>query len=197
MPGLKCFYKVFYYLLLLSAVALCSACYQPSSGMDMNARIPTRQTGYFLNKELKKRMQILKQHGIECLDSGDRITLVVPTDRFFHPNSADLKITCLPILKNIVDLIFIYPRTPVYVAAFTDNVGSFARKKNLSQAQAEAMATFFWTYNIAAEQLRPEGHADYHPVSENKIIHGSAQNRRIEIQWLKQCCPQKPKVYYK
>ena len=73
--------------------------------------------------------------------------------------------------------------SPIYVAGFTDDVGSRYHKRLLSQAQAETMLSFLWANNIQAYRLKAEGYGDKHAVSENSLIHGSAQNRRIEIQW--------------
>ena len=53
----------------------------------------------------------------------------------------------------------------------------------LSQARAETMLTFLWANDIHAQRLRAEGYADQHDVGDNHLIHGSAYNRRIEIQW--------------
>ena len=77
-----------------------------------------------------------------------------------------------------------YPDAVVFVAGFTDDVGTRHHKKMLSQAQAETMLTFLWANNIPAERLHAEGYADQYTVGDNKLIRGSAYNRRIEIQWL-------------
>ena len=65
-------------------------------------------------------------------------------------------------------------------------------KKTLSQAQAEAMLTFLWANGINANRLHAEGYGDSHTISDNHIIHGSAQNRRLEIQWVPTIAPKQP-----
>ncbi|MDI1352690.1 MAG: OmpA family protein, partial [bacterium] len=84
---------------------------------------------------------------------------------------------------NIIKLLKLYPQSPIYVAVFTDNVGTREHKKRLSQAQAETMLTFLWANDIQAMRLKAEGYGDKNDISDNHWIHGSAQNRRIEIQW--------------
>ena len=77
----------------------------------------------------------------------------------------------------------LYPQSPIYVAGFTDNVGSPKQKKRLSQAQAETMLTFLWSNGIRSMQLKAEGYGDKNTIADNYVVHGSADNRRIEIQW--------------
>lgn len=132
----------------------------------------------------KALLRELQSQDIMFIQYGDTMTLIVPTDRYFLFNSAELNDICYPGLNNIVRLLQSYPHSTVYVAGFTDNVGSRHHKRLLSQAQAEAMLTLLWANGIKAQLLHAEGYADQHDVGDNKWIHGSAYNRRIEIQWV-------------
>ncbi len=129
----------------------------------------------------------LALHEIYYVEYGDTMTLVVPTDRYFLFNSPRFNQLCFPGLYDIVKLIQKYAHCPVYVAAFTNDVGYREHKKRLTQAQAETMLTFLWANGIPARYLNAEGYADKHPVGDNKLIHGSAQNRRLEIQFFCNC----------
>lgn len=135
---------------------------------------------YNTKRELLKEIQ---QEDIQYIEYGNTITLLIPTDRYFLFNSPKLNDICYRGLNNIVKLLKYYPNTPIYVAAFTDDVGTRHHKKMLSQAQAETMITFLWANDIAAQRLRAEGYADLHDIGNNQLIRGSAYNRRIEIQW--------------
>lgn len=126
----------------------------------------------------------IRSQDIEYIAYGDTITLIVPTDRYFVFNSPHLNDICYPGLNNIIRLLKYYPNSPVYVAGFTDNVGTRYHKKMLSQAQAETMLTFLWANNIPAKLLNAEGYGAKHDIGDNHWIRGSAYNRRIEIQWL-------------
>ena len=63
----------------------------------------------------------------------------------------------------------------------------------MTQAQADTMLTYLWANNIAAKRLKAEGYSDKNPVGDNALIHGSAYNRRVEIEWqiVPRSCPQK------
>ena len=127
----------------------------------------------------------IKRQDMELIEYGETLTLLIPTDRYFVFNSPYLNDICYRGLNNIVRLLHYYPNTTIYVAAFSDDVGSHHHKKMLTQARAEAMLTFLWANGISAQRLHPEGYADQHAIGDNKLIHGSAYNRRIELQWFK------------
>lgn len=143
--------------------------------------------GLYKNSKLSL-IKDLPKFDIQFIAYGDTVTLIVPTDRYFRFNSARLNEVCYTGLANLVKVIKFYPRCcPIYVAAFTDNVGSRYHKRRLTQARAETMLAFLWAHDIPAQRLFAEGYGDKHPVGDNKLIHGSAHNRRVEIQILTQC----------
>jgi outer membrane protein OmpA-like peptidoglycan-associated protein len=145
--------------------------------------------GIGLYKDSKAALIKQLQHfQIEYIQYGDTVTLVVPTDRYFLFNSARLNEICFPGLATMIKLIRMFPSCcAIYVAGFTNDVGSKYHKKTLTQAQADAMVTFLWANGIPAQRLVPEGYGDKYPVSDNKLVHGSAQNRRLEIQIIYNC----------
>jgi len=125
----------------------------------------------------------LLKNDIEFVQLGDTMILIVPTDHYYEFNSPQLNELCFEGLNNIVKLLKLYKCSIVNIAGFTDNVGSKRHKKLLTQARAETMLTFLWANNINARRLSAEGYADKFDVGDNHWIHGSAYNRRIEIQW--------------
>jgi outer membrane protein OmpA-like peptidoglycan-associated protein len=137
-----------------------------------------------LSKQTKKTIiKELQQQNIQFVQYGDTLTLIVPSDQYFIFNSPRLNEICYHGLENIAQLIKLYPPSPVYVGAFTDNVGTAAHKRKMSQAQAETMMSYLWAQGIRSQCLKPEGYGDKNDIADNSIIHGSAMNRRIEIQW--------------
>ncbi|WP_058535789.1 C-OmpA-like family protein CmpA [Legionella saoudiensis] len=139
----------------------------------------------------------LNKCDIQFVQYGDTMTLIIPTDKYFMFESPRLNEIRYVGLNHIIDLLRLYPDNPIYVAGFTDNVGTEYRKDRLSQAQAETMMTFLWANGIQATRLHPEGYGDKNSVGDNAFIHGSAFNRRIEIQWFigrtpQKCCVMKP-----
>ena len=131
----------------------------------------------------------LSRQDIQFVKYGDTMTLIVPTDRYFLFESPKLNQVCYAGLVNIVQLLKKYPDSTIYVAGFTDDIGSKFAKNHLTQARAEAMLTFLWANNIPAKFLHPEGYGSKYPVGDNNLIHGSAHNRRLEIQWFSNHTP--------
>ncbi|HAT6819990.1 TPA: OmpA family protein [Legionella pneumophila] len=145
----------------------------------------------------RKIIRDLQKQDIQYVEYGDTRTLIIPTDKYFMFSSPRLNEICYPGLNNIIRLLNFYPQSTIYVAGFTDNVGSRSHKRKLSQAQAETMMTFLWANGIAAKRLKAEGYGDKNAISDNAIIHGSAQNRRIEIQWFTSPAqPPQPQMAY-
>lgn len=125
----------------------------------------------------------LQKQDIQYVSYGDTMSLIIPTDKYFLINSPRLREVYYPGLNNIVRLLKNYPNTPFYVAGFTDDVGTRKHQQLMSQAQADAIITFLWANGIKSYQLKAEGYGSNYAVSDNFLIHGSAQNRRVEIQW--------------
>lgn len=139
---------------------------------------------YTLSKKNKRAIiENLQKEDIQFIEYGDTITLIVPTDHYYLFNSTKLNEICFLGLNNIVRLLEFYPESKIHVAAFTDNVGTKYHKRMLSQGQAETMITFLWANGIEAQRLSPEGLSDHCSIGDNRLVHGSAYNRRIEIQW--------------
>lgn len=137
----------------------------------------------------------LNKNDIVYYQYGDTNLLIVPTDRYFLFNSPRLNDLCYHGLTDIVRLLKYYPRSTIYVAGFSDNIGSTVHKNKLTQARAEAMITYLWANGVHARRLHPEGYGDKYDVAPNSIIHGSAFNRRLEIEWMDVPLVKKPRRF--
>ena len=165
-----------------------TSCYQPPyNNFQPYNGIPPSDQGNPIKTYIGTQASLIKRlkaKDIEFIQYGDTSTLIVPTDRYFVLNSPQLNELCYPGLVYIIQLLKQYPDSTIYVAGFTDNVGSRFAKNELTQDRAENMLTFLWANGIKAKLLSAEGYGEKYPVSDNHLIHGSAQNRRLEIQWI-------------
>jgi outer membrane protein OmpA-like peptidoglycan-associated protein len=125
----------------------------------------------------------LKKQDIQFVAYGDTNVLVMPTDKYFAFNTHRFNDQYYPGLMNVVRLLRYYPCSIFYVAGFTDDIGSRDQKDKLSQSRADAMLTFLWAHDVRAQHLRAEGYGDKFSIGNNDLIHGSAFNRRVEIEW--------------
>jgi len=67
------------------------------------------------------------------------------------------------------------------VEGYTDNTGSAATNKKLSQARANAVVAYLKKKGIAANRLTAKGFGPENPIADNKTAAGRAQNRRVEL----------------
>jgi outer membrane protein OmpA-like peptidoglycan-associated protein len=70
---------------------------------------------------------------------------------------------------------------PVLIEGHTDNDGTLAYNKTLSQARAEAVARALIARGVPAERLTTKGMAYLRPIASNDTPQGRAMNRRVEI----------------
>jgi outer membrane protein OmpA-like peptidoglycan-associated protein len=77
------------------------------------------------------------------------------------------------VLKNHPDLLL------VRVEGHTDNVGNAVSNLVLSQARADAVASYLESMGVARERLEPTGYGLSRPIASNKTAAGRAANRRV------------------
>ena len=71
--------------------------------------------------------------------------------------------------------------TNINVYGHTDNVGTEAANKKVSDQRANAVAKYLTRKGIAKEHIVAEGLSYDFPVADNSTAEGRAQNRRVEI----------------
>jgi OOP family OmpA-OmpF porin len=69
----------------------------------------------------------------------------------------------------------------VEVSGHTDNFGSPADNKRLSQLRADAVVGFLLRQGAAASSLKAVGYGEEQPVATNATIEGRRLNRRVEF----------------
>jgi outer membrane protein OmpA-like peptidoglycan-associated protein len=138
----------------------------------------------------------LGAQSIQFIQRGDRITLIIPTDRYYIFNSPNLDDLKYPILDKVAELVNLFPCSRVTVASFSDNVGKRIIREKLTQARAQSMLSFLWAKGVPAQLLTAESFGSHLAVGDNQITHGSAYNRRIEIQWWTSKNPPAPAPKY-
>jgi outer membrane protein OmpA-like peptidoglycan-associated protein len=70
----------------------------------------------------------------------------------------------------------------IYVDGYTDNIGSAAYGKVLSQKRADVVASYLRSHlGNAKVTVVPIGHGESHPVASNATAAGQAKNRRVTI----------------
>jgi len=188
-------FKPIRYFLLTSLIIALSGCveYQPpfdnfeSKNVDFfdsgKCDKPVKHSRAQRNTIARSTIRKLGSQSVQFVHQGDRMTLIIPTDKYYLFNSPDFDDTEFSGLNDIATLLKLFPCTKIFIAGFTDNVGKPALQDKLSEARVNTMLTFLWAKGIPAQLLSPEWYGERFDIANNRIIHGSAYNRRIEIQW--------------
>jgi len=170
---------------LLSGLILISCSSPIPYNPPYNDFRPYRVGSYALSAgKLKDRLlDDLFDQGVQVVTYGNLLTVIMPTDMFFVFDTAELDDIQHEALNNIVRLLQNYPYAVFNIAGFTDDVGSWKHKKNLSLRRAQMVRTFLWAHGIDLCRLTVRGFGDHMDVASNNWALGSTWNRRVEIQW--------------
>lgn len=78
------------------------------------------------------------------------------------------------------EMLKINPDLKIGVEGHTDNVGTPASNKTLSEARAKSVVSAIVSRGITADRLSPSGYGQDKPIGDNNTEEGRAKNRRVE-----------------
>jgi OOP family OmpA-OmpF porin len=84
-------------------------------------------------------------------------------------------------LDELADMLLDYPRMHIVVEGHTDDVGSEADNRKLSEDRAQAVTDFLLGRKVEAERIRAVGHGEGQPLVANDSEAHRALNRRVEF----------------
>ncbi|HEY3380654.1 MAG TPA: OmpA family protein [Vicinamibacterales bacterium] len=99
----------------------------------------------------------------------------------FDTGKADIKPESQATIAQIVTLLKDNPALRVSVEGHTDNVGTAAGNKTLSEQRAKSVVAAVVKGGIAAGRLGAVGWGQEKPVADNRSEEGRGKNRRVEI----------------
>lgn len=123
----------------------------------------------------------LQYHGVQVIRLGDEIKLILPTNRFFKPNSPLMNLQYYPVMDMIGDFIVKFQKISIKVAGYTDDQGSWQRNLALSTSQAQSVMQYLWNYGIDTRLIYAQGYGGLNPIADNKVAEGRIINCRVEI----------------
>lgn len=122
----------------------------------------------------------LINRGVNVMELGDQISLVIPSWRIFGENTATIDPQSYSTLQMISNYINFYTKMLVKISVYTADSGSPAADCSLSQLQADTIERFLIASGINARVLYAKGYGATHLVANNELDWGSP-NYRIEI----------------
>jgi outer membrane protein OmpA-like peptidoglycan-associated protein len=73
------------------------------------------------------------------------------------------------------------PDLKIGVEGHTDNVGTPASNKTLSEERAKSVVSEIVGQGISSDRLSPSGFGQDKPIADNNTDEGKAKNRRVEL----------------
>ena len=102
----------------------------------------------------------------------------------FRRNSADIKATSFPLLKQAVIVFKSYPALRVEISGHTSNEGKREFNMKLSRKRAEAVKDYLVSAGIDEKRIGTVGYGPDKPIADNDTKDGQEKNRRIEFRLL-------------
>jgi OmpA-OmpF porin, OOP family len=99
----------------------------------------------------------------------------------FDTGKSDIKPESQATIAQIVSLLEDNPDLKVSIEGHTDNVGTPAANKTLSEARAKSVMAAVVKGGVEAARLSAVGWGQEKPVADNRSEEGRAKNRRVEI----------------
>jgi outer membrane protein OmpA-like peptidoglycan-associated protein len=127
-------------------------------------------------KELMKQ-DVTASNMFEALNRDGHIALYIN----FDTGKSVVKPESQPIIEQIVQMLKSNPDLKIGVEGHTDNVGTPASNKSLSEARAKSVVSAIVAQGISAERLSPAGYGQDKPIGDNNTEEGRAKNRRVEL----------------
>jgi outer membrane protein OmpA-like peptidoglycan-associated protein len=104
---------------------------------------------------------------------------------YFETGKTEISINSKPYLNMLAKMLTKYPKLQIEVAGHTDNVGSDAYNRNLSDGRSAAVMTYL--VSQAPEltgKLTSKGYGESAAKADNRTAEGRKLNRRTELQVL-------------
>jgi outer membrane protein OmpA-like peptidoglycan-associated protein len=132
-------------------------------------------------------LTILEIEGMAQEVTADAMYAAITKDGFmalyinFDTGKADIKPESLSIIGQIVALLKAHEDLHLSIEGHTDNVGTPAGNKTLSEQRARSVVNAVVKQGIDAGRLTAVGWGQEKPVADNRTEEGRAKNRRVEI----------------
>src|SRR5262245_60952384 len=105
----------------------------------------------------------------------------VALDIHFATGKSEILPESRPLNDDIVTLVKKRPTPRIGGKGHTDNTGTPAFNKTLSDARAKAVVEAIAAVGISSNRLEPVGYGQERPIADNRTEEGRAKNRRVEL----------------
>jgi OmpA-OmpF porin, OOP family len=103
----------------------------------------------------------------------------------FDTGKSSIKEQSQGVLNDIIAILNDYSRAEFAIQGHTDSVGSEASNMKLSDARAHSVMGYLVQNGISSNRLTAKGYGESNPIAPNNTKAGRANNRRVEINLVK------------
>lgn len=129
-------------------------------------------------KDYKVSEPYRQQVALYPIKAGEKISL---RNIFFDSDSYKLEDKSRSELSKLVDFMKQNPNLKIEISGHTDNSGTPAHNKSLSENRAKAVYDYLIKAGIPAARLSFKGYGETQPLAPNTTEEGKALNRRTEV----------------
>ena len=121
--------------------------------------------------------------GCQVLFTSEREPLVLLGVNF-ETGRSRLTVSSYDVLDQVAASLVAHPEVRVEIAGYTDNTGSAAVNRRLSNARALAVRSYLARKGVAPDRMVAAGYGPANPMASNETAEGRAENRRVELHLL-------------
>ncbi len=167
--------------LLLLPVLVCAALILSGCGCGQKVQQPSPRPYVGQPSEHYAMLTKLHKQGVGVIETGETLTLILPTDCFFRGTTTEVKSWRKGTMQLIARLVKSYHGAPITISGHTDIVYTRGQQQKNSFYYARAVASYLWNHGIPMQHIRVIPDSAKVNVSTNKNPRGAAENRRVEI----------------
>lgn len=123
------------------------------------------------------KQEISANEMFETINAGNALTLYIN----FKTASAAILPESQPIVDELYTMLNENPSLKILIEGHTDNVGSAASNKTLSEQRAASVKSALVQKGISGDRIKTAGYGLEKPIADNSTEEGRAKNRRVEI----------------
>ena len=138
--------------------------------------------GVYLDNKEKKLRAATAGSGIDVSRNPDgSVGLIMPGNITFDTNKSAIKPNFYSTLNKVAQVLAEDNKSAILVTGYTDNTGNDSINIPLSQARAQAVASYISSQGVSTTRINAQGQGAANPIADNSTPAGREQNRRVEI----------------
>jgi outer membrane protein OmpA-like peptidoglycan-associated protein len=150
-------------------------------GRELWAVVDTANGGFYYDLTVVERgamaQEVTANDMMSALQKDGFMALYIN----FDSGQATIRSESRPLVDEVAGLLRRNPSLRLSIEGHTDNVGTPAANKLLSERRAKAVLDAVVSSGVAAARLSAAGWGQERPIADNRSEEGRAKNRRVEI----------------